>query len=83
MPSTQLIFSGSSNEGFLVLASQVSFGEGQMGMSLKNVDARAEVSKTEPGESEGKLSVARISTLYTLAFLLVVKLEEPIYNATV
>ncbi|CBJ25910.1 Putative Leucine Rich Repeat Receptor [Ectocarpus siliculosus] len=28
---------------------EVSFGEGPMGMSLKNVDARAEVSKTEQG----------------------------------
>ncbi|CAM9925300.1 unnamed protein product [Scytosiphon promiscuus] len=30
---------------------EVSFGEGQMGMSLKNVEARAEVSKVEPGGS--------------------------------
>ena len=29
---------------------QVSFGEGQMGMSLKNVEGRAEVSKVEKGE---------------------------------
>lgn len=32
---------------------QVSFGEGQMGMSLKNVEARAEVSKVETGERGG------------------------------
>lgn len=31
-------------------ARQVSFGEGQMGMSLKNVEGRAEVSKVESGE---------------------------------
>lgn len=31
---------------------QVSFGEGQMGMSLKNVEARAEVSKVEAGKRD-------------------------------
>lgn len=32
-------------------ALQVSFGEGLMGLSLKNVDGRAEVSRVEAGEN--------------------------------
>lgn len=33
---------------------KVSFGEGQMGLSVRNVDARAEVSKVEAGEFQIK-----------------------------
>lgn len=40
---------------------QVSFGEGQMGISLKNVEARAEVSKVAAGKCGGN-NVAKQSS---------------------